>query len=98
MAEYITKKQVVEWFRPYGHTEEGIPFDELETDIAGMTTADVAQVVHGRWIRLGLGGNKRKNCSTIFECSACKRCVPHISDYCPNCGAKMDKEDNYETD
>lgn len=22
MAEYITKEQVLEWFRPYGHTDE----------------------------------------------------------------------------
>lgn len=30
MAEYITKDQVIEWFRPYGHTEEGISFDVLK--------------------------------------------------------------------
>lgn len=84
MAEYITKEQVIEWFRPYGHTDEGIPFDVLSTDISGMLAADVAQVVHGKWIPLG----KR---ATIFECSVCNKCEPHISEYCPNCGAKMDE-------
>lgn len=51
MAEYITKNQVIEWFRPYGHTEEGIPFDVLETDIAGMATVAAAPVSALRTLR-----------------------------------------------
>ena len=39
MAEYITKEQVIEWFRPYGHTDEGIPYYGLVTDIRGMKAA-----------------------------------------------------------
>ena len=45
MAEYITKEQVIEWFRPYGHTDEGVPYYVLVTDIRGMKSADVAPVV-----------------------------------------------------
>lgn len=26
----------------------------------------------------------------VFECSACNKCDPYISPYCPKCGAKMD--------
>nr|DAK56677.1 MAG TPA: hypothetical protein [Caudoviricetes sp.] len=26
MAECITKDQVIEWFRPYGHAGDGIPY------------------------------------------------------------------------
>ena len=48
MAEYITKEQVIEWFRPYGHTDEGIPYYGLVTDIRGMKAADVAPVVRCR--------------------------------------------------
>ena len=44
MAEYITKEQVIEWFRPYGHTDEGVPYYVLVTDIRGMKSADVAPV------------------------------------------------------
>lgn len=33
MAEYVTKEQVVEWFRPYGHAGDGIPYDVLAADI-----------------------------------------------------------------
>lgn len=45
MAEYITKEQVIEWFRPYGHTDKGVPYFGLVTDIREMKSADVAPVV-----------------------------------------------------
>ncbi len=45
MAEYITKDQVIEWFRPYGHTDEGVPYYGLVTDIREMPAADVVPVV-----------------------------------------------------
>lgn len=48
MAEYITKEQVIEWFRPYGHTDEGVPYYGLVTDIREMKSADVAPVVRCR--------------------------------------------------
>lgn len=48
MDEYIGKDQVIEWFRPYGHVDEGIPYYGLVTDIREMKTADVAPVVH--WV------------------------------------------------
>ena len=48
MAEYITKEQVIEWFRPYGHTDEGVPYYVLVSDIRGMKSADVAPVVRCR--------------------------------------------------
>lgn len=47
MAEYITKDQVIEWFRPYGHTDKRVPYYGLVTDIREMKSADVAPVV---WI------------------------------------------------
>lgn len=45
MAEYVDKESVIEWFRPYGHMDEGIPYDGLVTDIREMKAADVAPVV-----------------------------------------------------
>lgn len=44
MPEYVEKERVIEWFRPYGHTEEGIPYYGLVTDIREMPAADVEQV------------------------------------------------------
>ncbi len=48
-------------------------------------TADVAPVVHGRWVYGEFD---------IPHCSECGNDVmPNmISPYCPNCGAKMDEE------
>ena len=45
MAEYVTKEQVVEWFRPYGHADEGIPYDVLAADIREMPAVDAVPVV-----------------------------------------------------
>lgn len=87
MAEYITKGQVIEWFRPYGHTDKGIPYYGLVTDIREMKAADVAQVVHGRWRKSG----------PLLECQSCGEIYSRLGgnagklwNYCPNCGAKME--------
>lgn len=44
MAEYVTKEQVVDWFRPYGHMDESIPYEIMVSDLRGMPAADVAPV------------------------------------------------------
>ena len=44
-------------------------------------TIEAKPVVHGRWKRYG------KN---LGECSECGEIVSVRSNYCPNCGAKMD--------
>lgn len=63
----------------------------LKHKIYDMPAADVAPVVHGKWIR------KVENDGYAMSlCSACNFPV-HIylgeSKFCPSCGAKMDKED-----
>ena len=48
--------------------------------------ADVAEVRHGKWIKLSKGD----------VCSSCKYTTGRYEpsgNYCPNCGAKMDVED-----
>lgn len=94
MAEYIGKDQVIEWFRPYGHVDEGIPYYGLVTDIREMKTADVAPVVHGRWMH-----SRYDNFSEQFDRVKCSQCNHEAyamafyvvdGNYCPHCGAKMD--------
>lgn len=57
--------------------------------------ADVAPVVHGRWIH----HSRYEGCSEQFELVKCSQCnheayamaiYVHGGNYCPNCGAKMD--------
>ena len=62
--------------------------------------ADVAPVVHGRWIDKGWDGDinwqidGRGSCWRVHECSECKaQQKMETTNYCPNCGAKMDKEE-----
>ena len=60
-------------------------------------TSDVAPVRHGRWIEHKHFHHDHYIDST-YECSECKVEEPSTSDYCPNCGAKMDGGVNRETD
>lgn len=56
-------------------------------DIEGLPTVDVQEIRHGSW-KLDRFGNA--------WCSACHHCgsnYAEVSDYCPNCGAKMDLEE-----
>ena len=59
----------------------------VEGEIAEQPTADVAPVRHGHWIECNYG--------LTFECSECKYPTEYnLTDYCPNCGAKMDGDKN----
>ena len=44
MSGYVSKDQVIEWFRPYGYVNEGIAYYKLVTDICDMPDADVVPV------------------------------------------------------
>lgn len=101
MAEYIKKEQVLEWFRPYGHTDEPIPFETLAADLRdSIPAADVAPVRHGRWESVK---NPQWPAYSHDKCSICgwwntknALCYDnghkpgHSLNYCPNCGARMD--------
>ena len=61
----------------------------------GIPAADVAPVVHGRWIH-----SRYDDCSEQFELVKCSQCNHEAysmalyvrgGNYCPNCGAKMDE-------
>ena len=62
--------------------------------IEALPAADVAPVVHGRWMHSGY-----EDCSEQFKRVKCSQCDQeayamafYVVDghYCPNCGAKMD--------
>ena len=75
-------------------SENKMLFEIIEA-IKSAPTADVAEVRHGEWI------NEREHSVLISgktiewdskRCSECGYKQPHKTNYCPNCGAKMDKE------
>ena len=56
-------------------------------------TVDAVPVVHGRWQKrtfVGVGGS----IPIGYRCSRCMLTFDAESNYCPNCGAKMDGDGN----
>ena len=68
----------------------GIVVAMIEELLKGMPTVDAVEVVHGRWI----WHNKRELFEFKYECSICHDGSDLESNYCPNCGAKMDGDGN----
>ena len=69
--------------------------DEIRNEIRRAPAADVAEVVHGEWLR----SDDDWNSLTTIQCSICGEewCFETDDDvsllnykHCPNCGAKMD--------
>ena len=83
MAEYVTKEQVIDWFRPYGHMDDPIPFETMASDLRSMPAANVAPVRHGQWLPQVVLGQK------AWDCSECKTLGSPNWKWCPVCGAMM---------
>ena len=54
--------------------------------IKSIPAADVAEVRHGRWLCVDTDTEQ------FFLCNRCKKKEYWESNYCSNCGAKMDEE------
>lgn len=92
MAEYIDRNQLIQRIKQ--EPTDGMYTEEILTAIDEIETADVAEVRRGEW-KVVFDGNA-KLYENMFECSVCKTTHvghPNVGRYCPNCGAKMDLED-----
>ena len=106
--EYVEREVISEGIRKYYYKnppnssyQEGFDYglDKAQRVILNAPVADVAPVVHGRWEK-----SEDNYCSlNLVKCSVCHEewCFEIDDDvkdlnynYCPNCGAKMDKEEN----
>lgn len=106
MAEYIAREAVFEQFDngeadviemyPDGSVDFGFGASNIRDLINAIPAADVAQVVHGRWVVRFDGPYKRRRCY-------CSHCGKHSGvggiaknqekPYCPHCGARMDGDE-----
>lgn len=91
MAEYIEREAAMQAFlaeKPDAHYP-GWYAGLLEE----LPAADVAPVVHGRWVDNGIPGSMLNGCSVCgFTCGA------YSFFYWPHCGARMDGESNGKAD
>lgn len=74
--------------------------NEIEALLSKLPAADVAEVRHGRWD--ASDRYKFLDGSTCIRCTECGAAL-HLEEYqkyhwhyCPNCGARMDEEDEHE--
>ena len=98
MDEYIKREAVIEAIMsepPDAH------YPQWYVDkIKSIPAADVAEVRHGQWDGEGDGYADGEIVIDVWYCSECGYCIDDGTDdpnilpnYCPNCGAKMGKEE-----
>lgn len=69
--------------------------------IEQIPAADVEPVRYGKWIHSEIEDDDWGRTFHEWTCSVCGYSVAHNptgENYCPNCGAKMDKEETNELD
>ena len=102
MSEYIDKWYVVnrlidlenkfQRLKPFHGNEQDMyeKICELEILLGKSHAADVLPVVHGRWEYIGTDKNGH-----VYRCANCAGRIglDYETEYCPNCGAKMDLEE-----
>ena len=86
MSKYVNAADAAEKIAE----KHGIRIADLCDTFGDIPAADVAPVVHGRWIE-----QEKYTFGVMYDCSICDNRIldnGHSWNYCPNCGAKMDKE------
>lgn len=85
MADYITRHEALRTLQ----MNLG-DYCSARRALCEIPAADVAPVVHGRWYMHTVPATDLlDNC----ECSNCGKVAWIMTNYCPNCGARMDGED-----
>lgn len=97
MNDLISRKALLEVAEHNVEFQEGIvDVYILESILAGMSVVDATTVVHGKWIVLDECANEGVYCSVCrkkvykIDYARSNNPVKMKSQYCPNCGAKMD--------
>ena len=92
MAEYIEREALLEDIQ--AAVENGgmgsMVAGALKRYVTRVPAADVAEVVHGRWIWNEEG---EIDWEQFYRCSNCGDKEYWESNFCPNCGAAMDLEE-----
>lgn len=104
MDEYIEREKAYEKCGWYNTVNGKSICAARKDELAAIPAADVAPVRHGQWISWEKAGNFVPS-PDRHEYSVCHDAAQVLvngfellSDYCPNCGAKMDVGANHEVD
>ena len=84
MAEYIKRKEAIEAAK-HAWAKDLEPSQYIEI----IPVADVEPVRHGRWIYREF--DDEYGWRQEYECSECAKYSYFDTDYCPNCGARMNE-------
>ena len=102
MTEYIERgalllhiKDLPTWWADAGgvygrsmkYPEGMFDCEDVVNSIENAPSVEVATVVHGRWVCVDTDTEQ------FFLCNRCKKKEYWESNYCPNCGCKMDLGD-----
>ena len=90
MTDYIRRKTALEDFERCNAENPNWTPQRVKTLLLRQPAADVAEVVHGRWIWNEEG---EIDWEQFYRCSNCGDKEYWESNFCPNCGAKMDLEE-----
>lgn len=113
MDEYIERAAIIPALEDYYEPiDPNFPMtlrlEQIAEAIKSLSPAEVAEVRYGRWeevdwveldvhgletTRIPKAGLRCSRCSNVF-----KKKLLWKDNYCPNCGACMDKEDEHEAD
>lgn len=104
MAEYINRGTAIAKLTALEVTEPNATMADAKRVLADMQTADVVPVVRGWWEHVDSsywrwtpsGGVSVPH--VTYRCGRCWRGTAVKTNYCPNCGAKMDIKDGGDND
>lgn len=106
MADYIDRQAVLDAIWPVDPENDGsdgctvvmqnqsFTSADIEGIVCSIPAADVRPVVHARWVKIYKDGEPIAEQPQVGVC--CSKCLNMPKDkfteseYCPNCGAKMD--------
>lgn len=100
MAEYIDRDKLIEQFICTGGQFVYAEYlAAIISRIKAQPAADVVEVRHGKWLTweeqfLDRKPTKKNNLGVF--CNNCHSHADNMTDYCPNCGAKMDLKEGAE--
>lgn len=94
--EYIKRNDLFVLSRDYirldGEWEKAVPIRAIRN----IPSADVAPIKRGEWVensRTSISERHRQIHYSIYKCSRCNHANGRFkSNFCPNCGARMDGE------